>query len=349
MLRWKLPTGLAVDGSGNVFIPDPFNHRVRKISPEGIISTVAGNGVEGFSEDGGLAINASLARPVAVAVDEPGNLYIVEFRNLRVRKVSPAGIISTVAGNGLRGDSGDGGLAIDASFDSPINVAVDSAGNLFIADYNNHRVRRVDSTGVVSTIAGTGDCCFTGDGVPATSATLFFPHGIAFDGEGNLYIADSVNQRIRMVDSEGIISTVAGNGAQGFSGDGGPAIHATLNEPFGVAMDSARNLYIADHYNLRIRAVNPEGIITTIAGNGAGGFFGDGSPGIAATLFSPDAVAVAGGTLYVADTFNHRIRKISPDGSISTVAGNGAAGFSGDGGPCRRRSPVFAQRSGSGL
>ena len=329
----SLPTGVAVDAAGNLYIADLGNSRVRKVNTSGIITTAAGGGTGG---DGGPATSA-LLWPAGVAVDAAGNLYIADQYHNRIRKVSPSGIISTVAGNGTPGFSGDGGPATSASF-SAGGVAMDAAGNLYIADGGNNRIRRVDASGIITTVAGNGLYKFGGDGGPATTASLSNPCGVALDAAGNLYIADSGNKRIRKVSPSGIISTVAGNGTRGFSGDGGPATSASLYYPTGVAVDAAGNLYIADRGNDRIRRVNAAGIISTLAGNGTYGFSGDGGPATAASLRLPTGVAVdAAGNLYIADTYNGRVRKVTPSGTISTVAGGGAM-YPGDGGPATRAS-----------
>jgi uncharacterized protein (TIGR03437 family) len=295
------------------------------------ISTAAGNGTSGFSGDSGMAISAELDYPTGVAVDSAGNLFIADTFNARIRKVTPAGTISTVAGNGTLGFSGDGGSPTSAELRLPDGVAVDSAGNIFIADETNNRIRKVTAAGTISTVAGNGTAGFSGDGGFATSAELFEPGGIAVDGAGNLFIADSMNNRIRKVTPAGTISTVAGNGVQGFSGDSGPALLAELDQPSGVALDSAGNLFIADLMNSRVRKVTLAGTITTVAGSGAFGFSGDNGPAISASLAEPWGVAVDGaGDLFIVDSGNQRIRMVTPAGTISTVAGNGTAGFSGD-------------------
>ncbi len=329
--RLDFPYVVALDAAGNLFIADSFNHRIRKVDSSGTISTVAGTGERGFGGDGGPATEALLANPYGVAVDGAGNLYIVDLGNLRIRKVDSSGTISTVAGTGERGFGGDGGPATEALLANPYGVATDSAGNLFIADRNNHRIRKVDSTGTISTIAGTGERGFGGDGGPATDAQLFFPYGVALDAAGNLYFTDSVNNRIRKVDSMGTISTIAGTGERGFGGDGGPAVQAQLASPYGVAVDGAGNLFIADSFNHRIRKVDSSGVISTIAGPGESG---DGGPAGGAQLRSPSGVAVDDSdNLYIADTGNHRVRKVDSMGTISTIAGTGERGFGGDGGP----------------
>jgi uncharacterized protein (TIGR03437 family) len=320
------PYGVAVDPAGNLYIADTFNNRVRKVSNR-VITTVAGDGTVGFSGDNGPATSAQLADPWSVAVDSAGNLYIADYGNNRIRKVSN-GVIATVAGNGTRGSLGDNGPATSAQFYGPAGLAVDSLGNLYIADYGNNRIRKV-SNGVIATVAGGG--ASLGDNGPATSAQLALPYGIAVDSGGNLYVADWGNNRIRKV-SNGVITTVAGNGTRGFSGDNGLATAAQLANPQGIAVDSAGNLYIADFGNASIRKVS-NGIITTVAGNGTPGFSGDNGPATSAQLYLPYGVAVdSAGNLYIGDSGNNRIRKVS-NGVIATVAGNGTFGFSGDNGP----------------
>ncbi|MGX2029945.1 PKD domain-containing protein [Methylocaldum gracile] len=303
-----------------------------------IVTTVTGTGDSGFSGDGGPATQATFFNPSGVAVGPDGSLYIADTYNERIRRVSPDGIISTIAGTGEWGFSGDGGPAIRAQLTSPYGVAVGADGCLYIADSGNHRIRRVDPDGIISTVAGTGYASFSGDGGPATLARLYEPTGVAVGPDGSLYIADRLNDRIRRVGPDGIISTIAGTGeflfTYGYSGDGGPATHAQLNFPEGVAMSSDGGLYIADSGNWRIRRVGPDGIITTVAGTGQAGFSGDGGPASQAKLYHPYGVAVGpDGSLYIADTYNERIRRVGPDGIITTVAGTGQYGFGGDGGP----------------
>jgi len=327
------PYGVAVDSAGNLYIADGLNNRIRMVS-NGTITTVAGNGTGGSSGDGGPATNASLNSPYGVAVDSVGNLYIADTGSALIRKVS-GGTITTVAGNRTAGFSGDGSLATSASLLEPRGVAVDPAGDLYIADTNNDRIRRV-SGGVIMTFAGNGAYSFSGDGGLATSASLDQPFGVTVDSTGAVYIADYGNNRIRKV-SGGIITTLAGNGHYGFAGDGGPASSALLMNPWATAVDSAGNLYIADYGNNRIRKVSG-GMISTVAGNGSGGFSGDGGLATSASIDEPVGVAVdAAGSLYIADSNNNRIRKVS-NGIITTVAGNGTQGFSGDGGPATSAS-----------
>ncbi len=300
---------------------------------QGNIATIAGNGSQAFSGDGGPAASAGLNHPRGLAVDSSGNVYISDVDNHRIRRVSPSGMISTVAGNGVTGDSGDSGLALNASLSDVTGLALDAAGNLYIADAGNRKVRKVTPGGIISTVAGTGLQGFSGDGGPATNAQLNRPTSVLFSA-GNLYIADSSNQRIRKVSSNGTITTLAGNGVAGFSGDGGFATSASLDFPLGIAMDSAGTLYVADGNNNRIRRVSPNGVMTTAAGNGAGRFAGEQVPATSASLNIPEGVAVDGaGNLLIADSGNNRVRKVDSSGLISTVAGTGVDGFSGDGGP----------------
>ena len=315
------PAGIAVDAAGSLYIADCKNNRIRKVSPGGVITTVAGNGSAGFSGDGGPATGARLNGPQGVAVDPAGNLYIADTGNYRVRKVSSSGTITTVAGNGewtFFSPIGDGGPAIKASLNKPVDVAIDSAGNLFVADADLFmlRVRKVSPTGIITTAAGNGSLFFSGDGGPAVSAGLGIPAGVAVDAVGNLYIATEDRNRIRKVTPGGIISTIAGSEQVGFSGDGGPATAASLTHPLDVAVDSTGSIYIADSRNQRIRKVTPDGTITTIAGRGpttfgSGGFSGDGGPATSALLNTPNSVAAdTAGNVYVSDQNNQRIRKL---------------------------------------
>lgn len=274
------------------------------------------------------AITAPLAAPAQVAYDAAGNLYIADLNNNVIRKVNVAGVITTVAGTGEQGFSGDGGAAISASLDSPAGIAIDPSGNIYIADTHNQRVRKV-SGGTITTIAGTGIAGFSGDGGSGTSATLSNPTALALDASGNLYIADTDNHRIRRI-SGTTITTVAGNGEQFFSGDNAAATAAGLDSPNGVAIDAAGNLYIGDTHNQRVRVVNTSGTITTLAGNSSKAYAGDGGAAIASSLARPRGLSVdAQGNIYVADSDNNRIRFITNTGTISTVAGNGSQGYAG--------------------
>jgi trimeric autotransporter adhesin len=453
----SFPMGIAVDAAGNLFVADRDASVVRKIAANGTISTVAGNGTPGFAGDSGAAISAQINGPFGVAVDGGGNLYIADTGNEVVRKVSPDGTISTVAGTGIRGYTGDGGPARNALLDGPEAVAVDAAGNLYIADTFNGRIRRVGTDGVITTVAGVGSTgIYSGDGGPAKNAAISLPTDVAVDGSGNLYLTDFGNSRVRevtngiintvagrpngapridgelalnarlegptgvtvdrsgtiyfveagigsgtglavgdykvwKVSTAGILTTQAGNGIPNYSGDGpatavqlnGPAgvavstsgviyisdtqnqrvrampavggnalvtlagngtpgfngevvlpRNALLNRPIGVAADALGNWYVADTANSRVRKVQPGGNLFTIAGNGNASYFGDGGPAIQGSVNQPEGVAVdSAGNVYIADTLDHAVRKVTPDGEITTLAGNGNPGYSGDGGP----------------
>ena len=318
----KSPSGVAFDSSGNLFIADQFNHRIRKVDTSGNIGTVAGTSTQGFSGDEGPATSAQLERPSGVAVDSSGNLFIADLINNRIRKVDTSGNISTVAGTSTAGWSGDGGPATSAQLNFPHGVAVDSSGNLFIADSGNHRIRKVDTSGDISTVAGTSTQGFSGDGGPATSARLSEPMGVTVDSSGDLFIADMSNQRIRKVDTSGNISTVTGDGTFAFGGDGGPATSAQMWNPIGVAVDSSGNLFIADTSNHRIRKVDTSGNISTVAGTGTQGSSGDGGPATDARLFAPHDVAFdSSGNLLIADLNNNRIRKVEAVATAVPVPG----------------------------
>ncbi|HLK66518.1 MAG TPA: hypothetical protein VKU19_23955 [Bryobacteraceae bacterium] len=326
------PTGIALDSSGNMYIADFLNFRIRKVAG-GNITTVAGNGVLSFSGDGGPAVAAQLNGPHGVAADAAGNFYVSDSGNNVVRKVAKGGVISTIAGNGSPGSGGDGSAGTSAQLNSPMGLAVDGSGNVYISDSLNAKVRKVSSSGVISTVAGNGTPGFGGDGAAASSAQINTPLGLAVDGAGNLYIADFSNNRIRMVTPGGTITTVAGNGNGGYSGDGGPAASAMLNLPSGVALDSAGNLYIADSGNNVIRKVIPGGAITTVAGTGVPGYTGDGGPATRAQLINPRAIAVdAVGNILIADGGTLIRQIVYPTGIITTIGGNGTLGYSGDGG-----------------
>jgi trimeric autotransporter adhesin len=305
------PRGVACDSKGNLFIADEVNARIRKVDTFGVITTIAGNGNGGFSGDSGQAVNAQLSLPQDVALDAFDNIYIVDTYNNRIRKLNTSGIIITISGTGASGFGGDGGQADTAKLNHPTGATFDALGNLYIADTYNNRVRKINTSGVITTVAGNGTAGFGGDGGHADTAKLNHPTGISLDMLGNLYIADNSNHRVRMVNTSGIITTVAGNGTAGFSGNGGQATSAELFLPADVVVDGVGNIYISDMQNNRIQMVDNSGIITTIAGNGTLMSSGDGGPATLAGLQYPIGLTFDSfGNLYIADYSADRIRKI---------------------------------------
>ncbi len=308
--------GVAVDVEGKLYIAEEYAHRIRKVDTNGIITTVAGNGWEGYSGDGGPATQAKICYPLDVAVDAVGNLYIADTGNNRIRKVDTNGIITTVAGNGTGYGPLQNAPATEAAVKTPKGVAVDAVGNLYIVggdwDYNHNFIRKVDTSGIITILAGTGGADYSGDGGPATQAQLRRPLGVAVDAAGNMYIADTNNHRIRKVDTSGTITTVAGDGTTGYSGDGGPATQAQLTYPQDVVVDALGNLYIAGANNNCVRKIDPNGIITTVAGTGRWDYSGDGGPATQAELKNPNHIVVdAAGSFYF-PCGSCRIRKVAP-------------------------------------
>ncbi len=299
---------IAIDGSGNLYFPQYNDNVIRKVNTAHIITTIGGTGAPGYSGDGGPATNATFNFPWSLKTDHAGNLYVADVKNYCIRKINTSGYVSTVAGNGHQGNTGDGGPATNAELYSPNDVAIDGAGNIYIADIGNDCVRKVDASGMITTFAGQNNIAgTTGDGGPATAAKMEVVKCIAVDNASNVYISD--DGRIRKVDPTGTITTIAGQaGVLGYGGDGGPATAALLN-PEHIAADGAGNLYIAESNNYRIRKINPSGIITTIAGNGVSTGYntGDGGPATAAQISSGDGVAIdATGTIYIATQLDIR-------------------------------------------
>ena len=326
------PLDLSIDPSGNLYIAD--QRRVRQVSPKGLIATVAGADYLYGIGDGGPATAAELYLPSSVALDAAGDLYVADTGTNRIRQVSPSGAIATVAGTGVASPGAEATSALTTPLMTPTSVAVDQFGNLLIVETDAHRVRQVAADGLIRTIVGTGTAGLGPDLLPPTQTQLRAPQGICLDRSGNLYVADTGNHRVLLVPVQGLVTTAAGNGAQGMAGDGGPAPLAELNQPMACALDSAGGLYIADTYNHRIRQVDTTGAIATVAGNGTAGESGDEGPAPAASLNTPRGVAVDdNGNIYISDTGNNSIRQVTPDGLIHLIGGAVAAGFSGDGGP----------------
>ena len=372
------PAGLAVDQAGDIYISDTGNQRVRIITPDGNINTFAGRGTAGYYGDGRDATSAELSNPTGLALDSAGNLYIADIGNVRVRCVTTDGKMSSYAGTGTRGSEGDGGWARSANLNL-LGIGFDAGNNLWIADGSNNRVRVVTaSNGIINTVAGTGLVAhdpvgvtikgnavffsnsnthrimqldlasknlsvlagtgasgYSGDSGQALAATMNTPNGLAFDAAGNLYIADTQNNRIRKIATDGTMSTFAGTGTADSTGDGAAATSAALHEPMDVAVDAQNNIYVLERTGNRLRKITPDGNINTIAGNGYAGIPGS-ETGVALSqsLNYPQRLALdASGGVLIADTSNHRVRRWTPDGTITTVAGTGRAGFGGDGGP----------------
>lgn len=314
------PNQLTVDRAGNIYIAESGNNVVRKISPSGIINVVAGTHTAGYSGDGGQATAAMLSAPLAVVVDTAGNIYISEDGNNVIRKVNTAGIISTIAGNGTAGFSGDGGPATAAELQGPFAMAFDATGNLFIADLYNNRIRKVSVSGIITTFAGTGTGSYTGDGGPASGATLNNPIDVKFDTFGNLYVCDFYNSAIRKINTSGTISTICGNGTPSYSGDGGPASGATLNYPYAICVDKHNNIYITDNADERIRKIDTSGIIGTVVGTGIAGYSGDGGLSVNAEIHNTGGIVTdTSDNLFIADFGNNVIRKVTNIGLVTRV------------------------------
>jgi sugar lactone lactonase YvrE len=325
------PQGVAVDTSDDVFVADSQNHRIRELTIGGNMGTAAGNGTSAACAalNGYIGTDEVFCSPQGVSIDGSGDLFIADQGANLVSEINSSGILTVLAGDGTFGFNGDG-IATAQNLSGPTKAIVDSMGNVYIADAGSNRIRKVDTSGNMTTIAGSGVLGFDGDG-PATSHALSSPTGIAFDNSGNLLIADYGNDRIRRVDAGGNMTTIVGVGSPGFSGDGGLAIYANLNSPRDVAVDSTGNIFIADSTNNRVRKVDTSGNITTVAGTGSCFLSSDGLA-IASAICTPSSVSIVGsGTIAVSEAGNARVRYIFSDGTIKTVAGDGALGFSGDG------------------
>ena len=309
------PFDLCFDADGNLIFADTYNHCIRRVEARtGIITTIAGTGAPGFAGDGGEATQALLNQPYGVVVDEGGTIYFADRLNKRVRRIEPPGVISTLAGDGSGKFSGDGGPAAAAGLAEPNGLALDpSQERLFIADVADHRVRVVDlATGIMGTFAGTGEARHDGDGGPATGAGVFGARAVALAPDGALYVLERGGSSLRRV-HEGVIQTIAGTGARGYAGDGGDARDAVFDAPKEMAVDADGGVFIVDTENHAIRHIDARSwVVTTIAGNGTAGPGGDGGPAVAALLARPHGAAVGpDGALYVGDSENHRIRKLT--------------------------------------
>ena len=322
---------LAVDLNGVLYVADAV--RILKLG-NGQVQTVAGDGYLHAIGDGGLATDALLSQPSAIALNGAGSLYIADTGTQRVRQVLPTGVIQTLVGTGSAGSAADNVAVTAATLNSPTGVAVDAAGGILIADTNNQRIRQVGADGRIRNLVGTDVGGVGPEGMPPAQTPLDGPRGVCTGRGGALFVVDTANHRVLQAAPQVLVVTAAGNGTPGHAGDGGPARLAELNQPSACARDSAGNLFIADTSNHRIRKVDPSGTISTVAGSGAPGFSGDESPATAASISAPRGVAADdNGDIFIADTGNHRIRQVTPDGVIHTIAGQNAAGFSGDGGP----------------
>jgi len=301
-----------------------------------IITTIAGTGTKGYSGDNGPATNAQLSMPVRICRDGSGNILFSDQRNNVIRKIDPSGIITTIAGNGTTGYAGDNGPATAAALNGPSGLDVDTAGYLYISDAGNNVIRKINTSGIISTIAGDGVSGFSGDNGPATAAEIGYPLGLKIDKYGNIFFADFKNKRIRKIDNTGIISSIAGNGGSIYSGDGNPATDEGIGQPGGIAVNNSGDIFISDYLNHFIRKVDAGGIITTFAGGGIlSGVSADNKPATAVELKGPNGVYVDDdhNNVYIIDYIENIVRRVDAHGIILTVAGNGTQGYSGDNGP----------------
>jgi sugar lactone lactonase YvrE len=314
--QFNAPVVLAIDKAGNLYVADMYNHRIRKISPKGEVSTFAGSGEEGYAD--GTGIEAQFNTPQGIAIDKAGNLYVADWGNHRIRKISPKGEVSAFAGSGEGGYAN--GTGTEAQFNGPADLAIDKAGNLYVADTNNHRIRKISPKGEVNTFAGSGEEGYANG--TGTEAQFNGPVGLVFDKAGNLYVADMGNHRIRKISPKGEVSTFAGSGEEGYAN--GAGTEAQFNGPVGLVFDKAGNLYVADTNNHRIRKISPKGEVSAFAGSGEEGY-ANGAGAKAQFYFPEGLVFDKAGDLYVADMYNHRIRKISPREKVTAAAGGAKA------------------------
>jgi sugar lactone lactonase YvrE len=319
----RFPAGLAIDAQNRLYVADSLNNRIRRLE-NGILTTVAGSGIYGFGGDGGSAINAQFRNPTALSISNDGSIFVSDSNNHRIRKIATNGVISTIAGTGEFGFSGDNGSAVLAQLNVPQGISVDRAGNLYIADTQNHRLRKVDTSGRITTFAGIGTAGFSGDGDFAALSQLNQPTSVRINSVGEIFIADSGNHRIRKIDASGIIRTVAGSGNSGFAGDNALSINALLNYPRGISFDRDGNIYFADSNNHRIRKIDLNNKISTIAGSGSAGFAGDGNTALSVLFNNPTDILIDNsGNLFVADYANQRVRRIDAHLPQLTISKSG--------------------------
>ena len=322
------PMGIAEDDSGNLYVSDREARLIWKIESSGRATVIAGTGKvtapNGVPRSRVLARDVDFASLEGLVIDKNRNLLFADSLNHAIFKIDSDGYLTYFAGNGKRGFSGDGGKATEASLDTPHDVRLDSKGNLYIADVLNHRIRKVDTNGLISTVAGTGVAGYSGDGGPAANAQLNMPYGILLDKDDNLLIADSDNNVIRKIGSDGIIRTIAGTGQRGYEGDGSPALAAKFDSPQAMAVNSSGRLYVGDEHNNAIRVIEPDGKIQTLVGTKGPGYSGDNGPASSAQIADPENLWLRkDGSLLISVRDNSRLRIISPDGIIKSVAGKG--------------------------
>jgi trimeric autotransporter adhesin len=320
------PVGIGEDAAGNVYVTDRADHCVWKIDAAGRATVIAGSGMGGLETEGLPATESKLNSPEGLVVNREGEVLFVDSISNEVVKIDRQGRLYLVAGNGKPGFGGDGGQASRASLAYPYDIRLDSRGNIFVADFGNHRIRKIDRGGVITTVAGTGVAGYSGDGGPATSAQLNGPYGVFLDAEDNLLIADSQNHVIRRVGRDGLITTVAGSGQPGYAGDGGQARAAKFDTPQSLFVDAQGRLYVGDEHNHAVRVIERDGTIRTLIGNGRAGFAGDGQQAASAALNDPENIWIRkDGSVLITDGDNGRVRRIAPDGVVSTFAGSGVS------------------------
>ena len=303
---------MTLNNSGELIFVDVTSHLLRKIDINGVMTIIAGNLSAGYQGENVLATTTSLNYPAGVVIDSMGNIIFCETTNCRIRKIDTNGIITTIAGNGECSSTGDNGLATLATIRGPQYLTIDSQGNLYFSESQFHTVRKIDTSGIITRIAGTYIGGYNGDNILATNARINFPLGLAVDPQGNVFIAEVFGQRIRKIDTNGIITTIAGTGIAGFNGTNIQATTAQINRPSGMRFDVQGNLYFGDEYNNRIRKINTNGVITTVAGSGLQGYFGDGGNALSAMFDRPsDIIFDSSGSMYISDNFNYRIRRVT--------------------------------------